>query len=64
MDRNYCVTVVKDACLVAGGGFYNGDFYYVNWEVDYSMMMELSINYKEAAMDALLHASNLITHHQ
>jgi len=53
MDRNDCVTVVTDACLDAGGAFYNGDFYYVNWKVDYPALADLPINYKEAGMAAL-----------
>lgn len=47
------VSVSTDACLIAGGAFFNGDFQYVNFEKDCPEYKDLPINYKEAATAAL-----------
>ena len=53
IDSSLAVSVVTDACLDSGGAFYNGDFYYTNWQQDFPNIAKLPINYKEAAMAAL-----------
>ena len=53
IDAKHAQTVVTDSCLIGGGAFYAGDFYYINWELDHHELNSLPINYKEAAMAAL-----------
>lgn len=45
--------VLTDACLVAGGAFYNGDFLYTVWKADYPEIADACINYLEAMMAVL-----------
>jgi hypothetical protein len=42
--------VYVDACGVGGGCFYNGDWKYVNWQLDYPDLVDAHINVKEAMM--------------
>lgn len=53
MDNTPITTVCTDACLRAGGAFYNGDFFYTVWEEDYPEISDLCINYKEAMIAIL-----------
>ena len=53
ISSNSVATIVTDACGFAGGAFYEGDFVYSVWEVDYPDVTSLPINYKEAMMAAL-----------
>jgi hypothetical protein len=38
-----------DACLVGGGGYFLGDWYYTNWQCDYPALLEMNINVLELA---------------
>ena len=51
-DEENIVPILTDACNTAGGGFCNGDFEYVRWEVDMPEVVSLPINYKEAVSAA------------
>jgi hypothetical protein len=53
MDNTPITTVYSDACLRAGGAFYNGDFFYTVWEEDYPEIADLCINYKETMIAVL-----------
>jgi len=53
IEAHNAVSVMTDACLISGGAFYQGDFYYVNWSSDFQELESLPINYKEAAMASL-----------
>ena len=44
---------LTDTCILAGGAFYNGDFSYINWKVDYPNVCDLPINYMELFMAAV-----------
>ena len=46
-------SVSTDACLQAGGAFYNGDIYYTVWEADHPEVSDLCINYKETMVAIL-----------
>ena len=48
-----CKSILTDACLVAGGAFWNGDFVYIDWSADYPKLADAPINYKEAMTAAL-----------
>jgi hypothetical protein len=41
-------TVFTDACNIAAGLAYNGDWSYVNWQLDMPQAVAMHINYKEA----------------
>ncbi len=47
-DHLHITPILTDACIKAGGAFCNGDFKYVNWEVDLPHCSMMPINYKEA----------------
>ena len=53
IDASSTATVVTDVCSEGGGAFFDADFFYVNWAIDYPEYSEHNINYKEAAMAAL-----------
>ena len=36
-----------DACPIGGGGFFRGDWFYINWEVDHPDLAKAHINLKE-----------------
>ncbi|KAL9975581.1 hypothetical protein ACROYT_G012757 [Oculina patagonica] len=36
-----------DACPIGGGGFFRGDWFYVNWAIDYPSMANIHINLQE-----------------
>lgn len=46
-ETNVC-SVSTDACLQAGGAFYNGDIHYTVWQADNPDVADLCINYLEA----------------
>ena len=48
VNRTHYVYV--DACNVGGACFYNGDWKYINWKVDYPGLANVHINVKEAMM--------------
>ena len=37
-------SVLIDACILASGAFYNGDFSYVSWQEDYPKVCGLPLN--------------------
>lgn len=53
MDHTPITTVLTDACLKAGGAFYNGDLFYTVWQEDYPQIADACINYKEAMIAVL-----------
>ncbi len=52
VDHSNFATIMTDACSMGGGGFCNGDWFYVNWELDIPHMASVPINYKEAVTAA------------
>ena len=36
-----------DACPIGGGGFFQGDWFYVNWSTDYPRLVKVHINLQE-----------------
>ena len=34
LDHQPITSVFTDSCDIAAGGVYNGDWYYLNWELD------------------------------
>ena len=36
-----------DACPIGGGGFFQGDWFYINWEIDFPDLTKAHINLKE-----------------
>lgn len=41
------IVVSTDACLTVGAAYYQGDWFYVNWDIDYPEWSNLHINLKE-----------------
>lgn len=53
INAESAASVLTDACPIAGGAFYGGDFIYTQWEHDHAHVAAAPINYKEAMMAAL-----------
>lgn len=47
LDRKPIQSVFTDSCKIAAGGHYKGDWYYLNWELDWPLVSNLHINSKE-----------------
>jgi hypothetical protein len=53
VDVTDIAIISTDACLVAGGAFFNGDVYFTVWEADFPDVCNSPINYKEAMIATL-----------
>lgn len=53
IEDNPLSTVMTDSCNAGAGAFFEGDFWYVNWHMDFPELANMHINYKEAAIAAL-----------
>ncbi|CAC5421287.1 unnamed protein product [Mytilus coruscus] len=49
VDTKKVTSLQTDASVLGGAGYYNGDFYYVNWAIDFPAVKNEHINIKEAA---------------
>ena len=49
MDLNKITSLQTDASSLGGAGYYNGDFFYVNWAIDIPVIQNEHINIKETA---------------
>ena len=47
LDRQHIQSVFTDSCTIAAGGIYEGDWFYINWELDWPVVSNLHINLKE-----------------
>lgn len=47
LDKVPIKSVFTDSCNLAGGGYFEGDWFYCNWECDWPMVSKLHINSKE-----------------
>ena len=47
LDRQHIQSVFTDSCTQAAGGIYQGDWFYINWEIDWPFVSHLHINSKE-----------------
>ena len=47
LDHQPIISVFTDSCDIAAGRVYNGDWYYLNWELDWPFVANLHINSKE-----------------
>ena len=47
LDHQPITSVFTDSCDMAAGGIYNGDWFYLNWELDWPFVANLHINSKE-----------------
>jgi len=47
MDNRPITSLQTDACDEGGAGYYNGDFFYVNWSLDMPHVKNSHINFKE-----------------
>ena len=47
LDKIPVKSVFTDSCNFAAGGFFEGDWFYCNWECDWPLVSKLHINEKE-----------------
>ena len=47
LDRQHIQSTFTDSCTQAGGGIYQGDWFYINWGLDWPFVSHLHINSKE-----------------
>jgi hypothetical protein len=47
LDLKPITCVQTDACLQGGAGYYEGDFFYVNWDTDLQQFKNYHISIKE-----------------
>lgn len=47
LDHQPITSVFTDSCDLAAGGIFNGDWFYLNWELDWPLVAKLHINSKE-----------------
>ena len=47
LDRQHIQSAFTDSCTQAAGGIYQGDWFYINWEIDWPVVSSLYINSKE-----------------
>ena len=47
LDRQHIQSVFTDSCTVGAGGVYEGDWFYINWDIDWPLVSQLHINSKE-----------------
>lgn len=47
LDKKPIDSVFTDSCNSAAGGVYQGDWYYLNWDLDWPLVSKLHINSKE-----------------
>ena len=48
LDKQPITSVFTDSCKSAAGGVYDGDWFYLNWDVDWPQISKMHINVKEA----------------
>lgn len=48
LDKQPITSVFTDSCKSAAGGVYDGDWFYLNWDVDWPQISNMHINVKEA----------------
>jgi hypothetical protein len=46
-EKNPVTSMQTDACIEGGGGHFNCDYFYVNWNLDLPVLAEEHINVKE-----------------
>jgi hypothetical protein len=54
---------LTDACLQGGAGYYEGDFFYVNWDIDLPQFKNYHINIKETMAIVLSVINGLLVYH-
>lgn len=47
LDKQPVTSVFTDSCTLGAGAIYNGDWFYVNWQLDWPAVADLHINSKE-----------------
>ena len=47
LDRQHTQSRFTDSCTHAAGGIYDGDWFYINWDLDWPLVSHLQINSKE-----------------
>ena len=47
LDQQAVESVFTDSCTFAAGGIYAGDWFYINWDLDWPLVSQLHINSKE-----------------
>ncbi|MEW8547701.1 MAG: reverse transcriptase domain-containing protein [Candidatus Thiodiazotropha sp.] len=47
LDKHPIQSVFTDSCNLAAGGFFEGDWFYLNWDLDWPLVSQLHINSKE-----------------
>lgn len=47
LDKQPIQSVFTDSCIMAAGGIFDGDWFYLNWEIDWPLVAHLHINSKE-----------------
>ena len=47
LDHQPIQSVFTDSCSLAAGGFFDGDWFYLNWALDWPFVSQLHINSKE-----------------
>lgn len=47
LDKQPIQSVFTDSCTAAAGGIYDGDWFYVNWDLDWPLVSQFHINSKE-----------------
>lgn len=47
LDKRHIQSVFTDSCTLAAGDIYCGDWFYINWDLDWPLVSKLHINSKE-----------------
>ena len=47
LDKQHIQSVFTDSCIQAAGGIFQGDWFYINWGIDWPAVSSLHINSKE-----------------
>ena len=48
LDKQPITSVFTDSCKSAAGGVYDGNWFYLNWDIDWPQISNMHINVKEA----------------
>ena len=47
LDKQPITSVLTDSVTLGAGGIYNGDWFYINWQLDWPAVADFHINSKE-----------------
>ena len=47
LDKQRITSVLTDSCTLGAGGIYNGDWFYINWHLDWPAVANFHIDSKE-----------------